>query len=158
MDNSVQIQEIDNTVDWKDQYIRLLADYENLKKRTEKSLQAAQKRTISSLLENILPVYLSLSEGVSNGWIKDPGVVSIYKKFKSALTAGCNITPIDKEFIKENLHNEFNDNYMAAVSYVDTKSKEQHNKVFDVVVPGAVDKDDEVLVYAKVIVCRYKDE
>lgn len=158
MENSVQIQEIDNTVDWKDQYIRLLADYENLKKRTEKSLQAAQKRMISSLLENILPVYSGLSEGVSNGWIKDPGVVSIYKKFKTALTVGCNITPIDKEFIRTNLDNEFDDNYMAAVSYVDTKSKEQHNTIFDVVVPGAVDKDDDVLVYAKVIVCRYKDE
>jgi molecular chaperone GrpE (heat shock protein) len=34
MDN-VRIEETDKSIDWKDQYVKLLADYENAKKRVE---------------------------------------------------------------------------------------------------------------------------
>ena len=85
MDN-VRIEEADKSIDWKDQYVKLLADYENAKKREARAAYDCQKRTTYAMLNNILPIYWDFSRGVSNGWIDDPGIILAVKNFKNFFT------------------------------------------------------------------------
>lgn len=69
-------KEVDN---WKDKYLRLLADYQNLQKRVDNQIKKFQKKANKDLLLKFLEV-LDLIEQAEI-FIKDQGLQMIKKKF-----------------------------------------------------------------------------
>jgi molecular chaperone GrpE len=137
-------------VNWKDQYIRILADYENLKKRTNKSILDTKKQTLIDVFNNLLPIYWDLSRGVSTMANADQGVTLVLNNFKNFFTNTYNLKIIDNSIIG----NKFDDRYMSAVTFVPALDERHDNYVYDVVSPGLIDPEGNVLVYAKVIVYK----
>ena len=95
-----------------DQYIRLMAEFDNFRKRTEKEKSGMYAMGAKDVLEKILPVLDNFERGfalVSEEDQEDPftqGMEKIYKQFVTVLT-DLGVTPIDatgKEF-DPNLHN-----------------------------------------------------
>lgn len=153
MDN-VRIEEIDKSIDWKDQYVKLLADYENAKKREAGAAYDCQKRTTYAMLNNILPIYWDFSRGVSNGWINDPGIILAVKNFKNFFTNTYKMKVIDKDFMCMTSY-VFDEKYMSAVNFAITKDEAQDNTVCDIVSPGLINEQGEVVSFVKVIVYKY---
>ena len=95
-----------------DHYIRLMAEFDNFRKRTEKEKSGMYAMGAKDVLEKILPVLDNFERGfalVSEEDQEDPftqGMEKIYKQFVTVLT-DLGVTPIDatgKEF-DPNLHN-----------------------------------------------------
>lgn len=104
-----------------DQYIRLMAEFDNFRKRTEKEKSGMYAMGAKDVIEKILPVLDNFERGlalVGEQDKEDPfaaGMEKIYKQFVTVLT-DLGVTPIDaagKEF-DPNLHN--------AVMHVDDDS------------------------------------
>lgn len=78
--------------DFKDRYLRALADYQNLLKRVAQEKQEFVKYANEQLLFDILPVYDNLKvslmhideDGVKNGWVE--GIKYVIKQFKDFLS------------------------------------------------------------------------
>lgn len=137
-------------VNWKEQYIRILADYENLKKRTNKSILDTKKQTLIDVFSNLLPIYWDLSRGVSTMANADQGVTLVLNNFKNFFVNTYNLKIIGNSIIGD----KFDDRYMSAVTFVSTLDEMHDNYVYDVVSPGLIDSEGNVLVYAKVIVYK----
>ena len=150
--NSEQIEKL-NDIDWKEQYIRLLADFENTKRREAKAISDSKKRTLIDVFTNLIPIYWDFHKGVNNGWIDDVGIVSTFKNFKNFFIKSYKMQIVDTEYINRQ-GSVFDYNYMSAVGHVPTEDKELNNKVHDIVLPGLIDEQGEVLVFTKVIVYR----
>ena len=133
---------------YKDLYIRSLADFDNMKKFMENKVANAKKTATADIISNIIsPVYNDLRRGIQNNI---DGCDLILKNVKSALDK-MNINVMDDSIVDE----QFDTDYMNAVSSV--KCIEQlDDTVESVVEPGFVDKENNrTYVYAKVIVRKY---
>ena len=108
-----KIAELEASVaDWKDKYQRLMAEFENARKRTAKEATQRYDMGAMGVLEKLLPVIDNFErglEGVSedekdSAFVK--GIEQIYKQF-TAVMEDLGVTPMDaqgKEF-DANLHN-----------------------------------------------------
>lgn len=108
-----KIAELEASVaDWKDKYQRLMAEFENARKRTAK--EATQRYDMGAMgaLEKLLPVIDNFERGLEavsedekdSAFVK--GIEQIYKQF-TAVMEDLGVTPMDaqgKEF-DANLHN-----------------------------------------------------
>lgn len=70
--------------EWKSKYLRALADYHNLEKRTTEEKQEIRKFAAEVVLERLLPVMDTLTK--AKGHINDPGLELAHKEFETALT------------------------------------------------------------------------
>ena len=83
-----------------DQFIRLMAEFDNFRKRTEKEKSGMYAMGAKDVLEKILPVLDNFERGfalVSEEDQEDPftqGMEKIYKQFVTVLT-DLGVTPID---------------------------------------------------------------
>ena len=145
MNTNEEVNTVD-TIDYKDKYIRALADFDNMKKFMEGKNRKARKDAIAEIISNIIsPIYNDLFRGVQIGV---EGCEFILRNLKSLLIKN-NI------LVKDDLKGmEFDDNLMEAVASV--CSDDNHNNiVLDVVEPGFVDEETgKTIVYAKVRVCK----
>lgn len=145
MNTNEEVNTVD-TIDYKDKYIRALADFDNMKKFMEGKNRKARKDAIAEIISNIIsPIYNDLFRGVQIGV---EGCEFILRNLKSLLIKN-NI------LVKDDLKGmEFDDNLMEAVASV--FSDDNHNNiVLDVVEPGFVDEETgKTIVYAKVTVCK----
>ncbi|MBQ4516440.1 MAG: nucleotide exchange factor GrpE [Clostridia bacterium] len=92
-----------------DKYLRMLAEYDNFKKRTQKEKDELYSFAVSDTLEKLLPVLDNLERAAEAAAEKSPladGVKMVLKQFGETLEK-MNVTPIEavgKEF-DPNIHN-----------------------------------------------------
>lgn len=145
MNTNEEVNTVD-TIDYRDKYLRALADFDNMRRIMEGKNRKARKDAIAKIISNIIsPIYNDLFRGVQIGV---EGCEFILRNLKSLLIKN-NI------LVKDDLKGmEFDDNLMEAVASV--LSDDNHNNiVLDVVEPGFVDEETgKTIVYAKVRVCK----
>lgn len=145
MNTNEEVNTVD-TIDYRDKYLRALADFDNMRRIMEGKNRKARKDAIAKIISNIIsPIYNDLFRGVQIGV---EGCEFILRNMKSLLIKN-NI------LVKDDLKGmEFDDNLMEAVASV--FSDDNHNNiVLDVVEPGFVDEETgKTIVYAKVRVCK----
>ena len=138
----------------KDKYLRLFADFENYKRRTEE-----EKKNISIFVEQLIFSELIVivddferflnSETSADKKIVE-GVSLILKKINTFLTK----FEVKKIEIKEG--DEFNDEIAESVSTQEVTDKNMENKIIKVYENGYKIRD-KVLRFAKVIVGKFKE-
>ena len=142
-------------IDYKDLYIKTLADYQNLKRRQSKDLQDTAMRSGHQLIRAFIPIYHDAKRGSKYG---EQGATLIYNKFVETLMK-YGIGPIDENFFKKKFDGAFTDDYATAIGTEDTEAEELDNKIFSVVEDGFFDiRNNTVIDHAKVIVFKYKIE
>ena len=138
----------------KDKYLRLFADFENYKRRTEE-----EKKNISIFVEQLIfselivivddfERFLNSETGADKKIVE--GVSLILKKINTFLTK----FEVKKIEIKEG--DEFNDEISESVSTQEVTDKNMENKIIKVYENGYKIKD-KVLRFAKVIVGKFKE-
>ncbi len=78
--------------EWKNKYLRALADYHNLEKRVEESRETIRKRANRDLLLRLLEILDTVY--AAEVFIKDPGLKLVVDKFTSLLSQE-GVTEID---------------------------------------------------------------
>jgi molecular chaperone GrpE len=134
----------------RDKYLRLVAEFDNFKKRTAKErielMQTANKEVIISLLD-VLDDSERAAKQIENASdvnaVKD-GVSLVFNKLKSTLQAK-GLKPM------ESLHTEFNPDLHDAITEIPAPSEELKGKVIDDMQKGYY-LNDKLIRHAKVIV------
>lgn len=133
-----------------DKYIRLLAEFDNYKKRTRKEKENLLKYAGEEVWKSILPIIDDFERAIKeNQNTEDIEVVKkgfdiIFNKIKHIITQN-KLTAIDC------LHKEFNADIMEAVAKVPAPSEDMKGKVIEEL-EKAYQLDDKIIRYAKVIV------
>ena len=133
---------------WKDKYIRLVAEFENYKKRTLKEKSELILNGSEKTVAAILPI-LDDFERATTDKTEDPQAIKegfelIYKKFLKALeTLGVNKIETDNA--------DFNVDYHEAIAMVPGMGDDKKGKVIDCVQTGYT-LNDKVIRHAKVAV------
>ncbi len=97
--------------DWKDKYIRILADFENFKKRTAKEMTSSFSNGVTVVAEELLPIMDNFDRAVlaldeSNDKALSDGIKLIYKQFKDTFEKiGIKEIKAVGEKFDPNLHN-----------------------------------------------------
>lgn len=138
--------------DFKDRYIHLLADYQNLQKRSSKEGLAIAKRTRYETFKSFIPIYNDVKFALK---YNDEGVTHIFNKFNDLLEKN-NIGVINDSFFKTECNNKFDDKYADAISILSANNIEQDNDIAQVIEDGFYDKlDNSIILHAKVIVFKH---
>lgn len=133
---------------WKDKYIRLVAEFENYKKRTLKEKSELILNGSEKTVAAILPI-LDDFERATTDKTEDPQAIKegyelIYKKFLKALeTLGVNKIKTDNA--------DFDVDYHEAIAMVPGMGDDKKGKVIDCVQTGYT-LNDKVIRHAKVAV------
>ena len=132
-DNTIDVNTENKEIeDFRDNYIRVLADYQNLQKRTAKDLSSIAKTTTHQVFKQFIPLYNDIKAGLK---YKDPGIKIIYNKFVSILMSN-QIGIIDKNFFDTRCEGKFNDDYAEALNISTTQNPNLDNCVADVIEDG----------------------
>lgn len=96
-DDSVAVQEnsqevVDSADEWKNKYLRALADYQNLEKRTFQEKVEIRSYAAETTLRKIIPAIDSLERAVRH--IEDDGLALSLKEFYAALHS-CGVKRIE---------------------------------------------------------------
>lgn len=134
----------------KDQYIRLYAEFENYKRRTQKEkldfAQYANRNIMTSMLTILDDFERALKEISKSGDSENlKGVELIYNKFKNAL--------IEKglKSVEVKSGDDFNVDFHEAITQIPAPSDELKGKIVDVVETG-YQLHDKVIRFAKVVI------
>lgn len=133
---------------WKDKYIRLVAEFENYKKRTlkEKSelLLNGSEKTVAAILPILDDFERATADKTEDPQAIKEGYELIYKKFLKALeTLGVHKIKTDNA--------DFNVDYHEAIAMVPGMGDDKKGKVIDCVQTGYT-LNDKVIRHAKVAV------
>lgn len=134
----------------KDSYLRLMAEYDNYKKRTLKEKSDLLKYGGENIIKNLLPVIDDFERALANmpeeeSPVKE-GVELIYKKFISFLDQN-NVKAIPTKDA------EFNTDFHEAATLFPAADESQKNKVIDCIQKGYT-YNDKVIRFAKVVVAQ----
>lgn len=134
----------------KDQYIRLYAEFENYKRRTQKEkldfAQYANRNIMTSMLAILDDFERALKEISKSGDSENlKGVELIYNKFKNTL--------IEKglKSVEVKAGDDFNVDLHEAITQIPAPSEELKGKIVDVVETG-YQLHDKVIRFAKVVI------
>jgi len=124
--------------EWKDKYVRLYADFDNYKKRTQKEMLGSYNNGLSSALEQILPVVDNFDRAIAAIDDADKsdfsqGVSMIYKQLIDVLKS-FGVEPI------EAIGKNFDPNFHDAVMHIDDENYDE-NEVVEEFVKGYMIKD-----------------
>ncbi|SEV98045.1 molecular chaperone GrpE [Chitinophaga sp. YR573] len=140
-------QELD---EMRDKYLRLIAEFDNYKKRTAKErvelMQTANKEVIVSLLDVLDDserATKQLETAADLNAVKD-GVMLVFNKLKSTLQ-NKGLKPM------ESLHTDFNPDLHEAITEIPAPSKDLQGKVVDDMQKGYY-LNDKLIRHARVIV------
>lgn len=134
----------------KNDYLRLMAEFDNFRKRTLREKADLLKSGGEQCMRNILPIVddferglLAIGESTDVEAVKE-GMTLIYNKFKNYL---------DHNGVKEipTKDQEFNTEFHEAVTMYPVEDPEQKGKVMDCVQKGYT-LNDKVIRFAKVVV------
>ncbi|MBT8196801.1 MAG: nucleotide exchange factor GrpE [Bacteroidia bacterium] len=135
----------------KDKHLRLVAEFENFKKRTLKERIDLINTAGAEVITEMLPVLddleralKTMEESESTDKENLQGVKLIYNKLKSKLE-NKGLKPMDS------MGKEFDDEHMDAITQIPVEKKKQKNKVMDVVEKGYF-LNGKVIRHAKVVV------
>lgn len=139
---------LDETEILRTQLARALADYDNLRKRTDEEKGIWFKVAASRVIEKFLGIYDMLVSAQSH--LNDPGLAIVLGEFKKV---------IEEEGYEElNLslgETEFDSQMMEVIETIGTDEENKVGKVAEVVMGGWKNKNnDEVLRHAKVKVYK----
>ena len=146
----------ENEPEYKDLYLRTLADMDNLRKNTTKKINDIYKMANDKLIKELLPFADSLNLAVNNENIKldeetySKGYEVLKKQFENIL-GKFGLKEID---VYEN--DDFDESIMNAVAIALTVNKELNNKVCDVTKKGYT-LNDVVIRYTDVVVYKYNN-
>ena len=134
----------------KDQYIRLYAEFENYKRRTQKEkldfAQYANRNMMTSMLAILDDFERALKEISKSGDSENlKGIELIYNKFKNTL--------IEKglKSVEVKVGDDFNVDFHEAITQIPAPSEELKGKIVDVVETG-YQLHDKVIRFAKVVI------
>jgi len=136
--------------EWDDKYLRLLAEFENYKKKAAQdridSIHFANKNIIEAflpVLDDLERAMKSIGDANDVASVKE-GVDLIYKKLKGGL---------QEKGVKEmvTMGEAFNPDFHEAISKIPTKDKKMRGKVVDEIEKGYF-LNDKIIRYAKVVV------
>lgn len=134
----------------KDQYIRLYAEFENYKRRTQKEkldfAQYANRNMMTSMLAILDDFERALKEISKSGDSENlKGIELIYNKFKNTL--------IEKglKSVEVKVGDDFNVDFHEAITQIPAPSDELKGKIVDVVETG-YQLHDKVIRFAKVVI------
>ncbi|WGH27162.1 MAG: nucleotide exchange factor GrpE [Candidatus Shikimatogenerans bostrichidophilus] len=130
----------------KDKFLRILADFENYKKRNELEKKNIFKINISKIIKDILPILDDFDRLIKEEKINNKNVIFlIYKKFKKILKN------YGLKKIKVNIGDNFNIDCHEAVLKSNIKNKEMKKKIIKILENGYF-VDDKIIRCTKVIV------
>src|SRR3989344_7234814 len=125
-----------NYEELKNQLARALADYDNLKKRTEAEKEGWFKFSSARIVQKFLPILNMLRDAQKH--IEDQGLSIVLGEFQRT---------IDEEGFREIEirpgETDFDSLKMEAVETVESKDKEKQGKVAEVVLTGWQSKNEE---------------
>ena len=132
----------------KDQHLRLIAEFDNFRRRTAKERISLFSTAGQDIMTSLLPILDDLERAIeANNYDKAHGVVLIYNKLKSTLeTKGL------KE-IENPIGRVLNTEMHEAISMVPAEKKKQKNKIIDTVEKGYL-LGEKVIRHAKVVVAN----
>ena len=132
----------------KDQHLRLIAEFDNFRRRTAKERISLFSTAGQDIMTSLLPILDDLERAIeANNYDKAHGVVLIYNKLKSTLeTKGL------KE-MENPIGRVLNTEMHEAISMVPTEKKKQKNKIIDTVEKGYL-LGEKVIRHAKVVVAN----
>lgn len=150
----------DKEIDYKDLYIRTLADYQNLQRRSLEEKRVIASQASNDMLLKILHLYHSAKAGLK---YNEKGAQLLYNAFVKFLSDN-NIGIIDTEFFANNTDNKFSEDWAVAISvktadednlFPEMEDKELDNRIYSVVEDGFYNTvTKKVISYAKVIVYK----
>ncbi len=126
----------------RDQLARVLADYDNLKKRVDVDKKNFEKLANLRLVLKLLPVLDVLKQAQKH--LKDQGVEVTIKEFEEALKQE------GIEEIKVELGNDFNPELMEVIEIVPEKDDAKIDKVAEILTSGYRFTDGPVVRHTKV--------
>jgi len=134
----------DETSELKEQLARALADYDNLRKRTEREREDFGRVAKVMLIARLLPTYDMLEEAQKH--LKDSGLAITIEEFTKVLKE----EGIEKIDVKAG--DAFNEEVHEAVEVTDLNSdgKDKEGKITEIVLSGWRLVDGVVLRHAKV--------
>ena len=142
--------------EYKDLYLRTLADMDNLRKNTTKKINDIYKMANDKLIKELLPFADSLNLAVNNENIKldeetySKGYEVLKKQFENILSK------FGLKEIEVYENDDFDESIMNAVAIALTVNKELNNKVCDVTKKGYT-LNDVVIRYTDVVVYKYNN-
>ena len=141
-------QNVEEEIDYKNLYIRLLADHDNYVKRTRETISNTTRQSQSNtLIETVLPVYNDLYCAVIQNI---EGSELLLSKLKSSIESA-DYSVIDKDFVDVNCSGVFDESYCEAISTVPGDGVS--NIVSFVTKVGLYDKNKkQTIAYAQCIV------
>ncbi len=137
--------------DWQDRYLRLFAEFDNYKKRTQKETLASYGNGVADTCEKLLAIIDNFERAIAAIEENDTsplseGVKMIYKQFKETFE-GIGITEIPA------LGQQFDPNVHNAVMHIDDESFGE-NEIVEVFMKGYKYKDSKVLRHSMVKVAN----
>ena len=142
--------------DYKDLYLRTLADMDNLRKNTTKKINDIYKMANDKLIKELLPFADSLNLAVNNENVKldeethSQGYEVLKMQFENILSKfGLAEINVHKE-------DDFDESIMNAIAIASTGNKELNNKVCDIAKKGYM-LNNVVIRYADVVVYKYNN-
>lgn len=133
----------------KDQLARVLADYDNLKKRSNEERMDMYKFVSISFISKLLPILDNLRQAQEH--LKDGGISIIINQLESLLKED------GFSEIKPEIGENFDENTSEVVDTVETEIKEDNNKISEVILTGWK-FDQTVIRFAKVKVLKLNIE
>ena len=146
----------ENEPEYKDLYLRTLADMDNLRKNTTKRISDIYKTANDKLIKELLPFADSLNLAVNNENIKldeetySKGYEVLKKQFEDILSK------FGLKEIEVYENDDFDESIMNAVAIALTVNKELDNKVCDITKKGYT-LNDVVIRYTDVVVYKYNN-
>ena len=146
----------ENEPEYKDLYLRTLADMDNLRKNTTKKINDIYRMANDKLIKELLPFADSLNLAVNNENIKldvetySKGYEVLKKQFENILSK------FGLKEIEVFENDDFDESIMNAIAIALTVNKELDNKVCDVTKKGYT-LNDVVIRYTDVVVYKYNN-
>ena len=133
-------------IDYKDKYIRLVAEFDNYKKRTIKENNTMLKNANEKLVVDLLPIIDDLERSLVyiNDESTKSGIEMVLNKFKTILK-GYNVNKIPT------IGNEFNSDLHESISVVESDKKT--DEIIEEVLSGYI-MNDKVIRYSKVVISK----
>ena len=146
-----QLEELEQEIgELKDKYIRLFAEFDNFRKRTNRERLDLMKTAGQDILQDLLPVLDDLDRAAEvsekGGKLEDlkSGFDLISQKLKKTLEAK-GLVPMDS------MGKPFDPEWHEAITEVPAPNEEMKGKVVDVIEKGYL-LNDKIIRYAKVVV------
>lgn len=143
---NTQTTVITEEVDYKDKYVRLLADMDNLRKNSAKQISSAATLANEKMVKEMLPCIDAMDIAVKNAVDGDNGYEMLRKQLLDIL-AKFGVQIIE---VKEN--DAFDDAIMNAILAVPSQSSEQRHNTVSCVTKKGYTLNGNVIRYADVIV------